>query len=235
MSIKQTVALCTLAVLVAACGPSEADKRAAAAAALEAKANQDLAAYRQLLQAGSDEFAVTMGRQIVSRYPSTQAAAEVQRSLAEVEARAKASADSKRLAALWIYQTGTQSGALQHSAMIYDSSPGGDERPKLILRRHAEWGQSVYLFGSGKGFACGAPCRLSVRFDDAPAEPLAAFLPETGEPAIFIEDDQAFLARLPSVDKLTIEAPLKDGGSRTFVFEVGGYDPARFLELPAKS
>ena len=48
------------------------------------------------------------------------------------------------------------------------------------LRRHPEWGQSVYLFSYGKGFKCGSACTVSLKFGDGPEEPWAAFAPETG-------------------------------------------------------
>jgi hypothetical protein len=210
-----------------------------AAPANSAQAQQDFAAFQQLIAAGSDEFAVTMGREVLRKHPGSPAAAEVARLLPEVEARAKAKADAKRLAALWTYLTNELRGQRQHTASIHSSVPGSSaERVRLILRRHAEWGQSVYLFdGDGddrsrKGFMCGKACKLPARIDGV-AVALAAHSPETGEPALFIDDDAGFIKRLAGGAK-TIEIDLRHAtrGPFTAVFEVGGYDDAKFLAKP---
>lgn len=225
-----------VALALAACGGGTPPP-APAAPANSAQAQQDYAAFQQLIAAGSDEFAVTMGREVLRKHPGSPAAVEVARLLPEVEARAKA--DAKRLAALWTYLTNDQRGKRQHTASIHSSVPGSAaERVRLILRRHAEWGQSVYLFdGDGddrsrQGFVCGKACRLPARIDGV-AVALAAHSPETGEPALFIDDDAGFIARLAGGAK-TIEIDLRHAtrGPFTAVFEVGGYDDPKFLRDP---
>ena len=90
----------------------------------------------------------------------------------------------------------------------------------------------IVLDDSGKGFVCRGNCSLKMQFDDAPARNFKAYLPETGEPAIFIADDKAFIAAMSKADTVTIEATLADQGKRSLRFEVGGYDAAKFPELP---
>ncbi len=51
-------------------------------------------------------------------------------------------------------------------------------------------------------------------------------IPETGEHAIFVKDFAYFVKHLPDAAKVSIEAALANGGTRTLVFEVGGYDSA---------
>jgi len=227
-----------LALALAACGdaPAPAPPQPAGNSA---QAQQDLDAFRQLIAAGSDEFAVTMGLEVLRKHPGSPAAAEVAAALPAAEQRAKAKADAKRLAALWTYLTNDLRGVRQHTASIHSSVPGSAaERVRLILRRHAEWGQSVYLFdGDGsdrsrKGFVCGKACRLPARIDGV-AVALAAHSPETGEPALFIDDDAGFIARLAGGAK-TIEIDLRHAtrGPFTAVFEVGGYDDPKFLRDP---
>ncbi|MCE3004517.1 MAG: hypothetical protein LW860_17725 [Xanthomonadaceae bacterium] len=227
-----------LALALAACGdaPAPAPPQPAGNSA---QAQQDLDAFRQLIAAGSDEFAVTMGREVLRKHPGSPAAAEVAAALPAAEQRAKAKADAKRLAALWTYLTNDLRGVRQHTASIHSSVPGSAaERVRLILRRHVEWGQSVYLFdGDGsdrsrKGFVCGKACRLPARIDGV-AVALAAHSPETGEPALFIDDDAGFIARLAGGAK-TIEIDLRHAtrGPFTAVFEVGGYDDPKFLRDP---
>jgi hypothetical protein len=201
-----------------------------AAPATSAAAESDLAGYRQLVAAGSHEIAVTMGNEILRKYPGSPAAKEVEASLAQVRQTAKDTADTKRMAALWSYQSGKASdGNAQESASIYASEPRGKPQEiRLILRRHVEWGQSVYLFSYGKGFRCGGACTVTLTFGDGPPEKWAAFAPETGEPAVFIKDDVKFLERLPGTRRLAIEAVHNDEGPITLVFETGGYDAKQF-------
>jgi hypothetical protein len=226
------------ALALAACGGSPPPAPPAPAAS-SAQAQQDLDAFRQLVAAGSDEFAVTMGREVLRKHPGSPAAAEVAAALPAAEQRAKDKAEARRLASLWTYLTNELRGVRQHTASIHSSVPGsGTERVRLILRRHADWGQSVYLFDDDgadrtrKGFVCGSACRLPARIDGA-AVALAAHSPETGEPALFIDDDAGFIARLSGgARKIEIDLRHATRGPFTAVFEVGGYDDAKFARDP---
>lgn len=224
------------ALALAACSPSPApgggspSAAAPAATADAAQQTKALEMYRQMLAAQQWELAAPIGKEIVDKYPGSAAASEVQQTLAEASAKAEAETSRRRLVALWIYQSGKEAGADQVTASIYSSDQAAANRVRLILRRHAKWGQSVYLFGGGKGFVCKGVCKLEANFDDQPAQ-LAAFLPDTGEPAIFIKDDKAFIARLAQTHKLTIHVTEKGKEPRTLTFEVGGYDAAKFPVL----
>ncbi len=176
------------------------------------------------------EFAAPVGKEIVDKYPGSPAAQEVQQTLADVAAKAAAAVTRRRLTALWSYLSGKESGGDQVTASIYSSDLIADKRVRLILRRHSDWGQSVYLFGAGKGFECRGTCNLVAKFDDKPAK-IAAYLPDTGEPALFIKDDKAFIAKLAQTRKISIDVTEKGKPSRTLVFEVGGYDAAKFPPL----
>lgn len=225
-------ALCVaIACTVAAC-----EKAPPPAPAADPKAAQDLAAYQQLVSMKSHAIAVTMGREILRKYPGTPAAAEVQRTLPAIERTAQEEADTKRMAALWSYQQNKQAGGDQSAASIYSTTPGSEaERLRLILRRHSDWGESVYVFAGGQGFVCGASCTIGVKFDDGAVQRWPANNPETGEPALFINKDKEFVAAMAKARRLTITATLKGRGETTMVFEVGGFDPAQYLPLPKKS
>jgi hypothetical protein len=59
-----------------------------------------------------------------------------------------------------------------------------------------------------------------------------AFAPSTGEPALMIRDDKAFLAMLQKAKKITMDVTLADGQKKqTLVYEVGGFDPARWASV----
>jgi hypothetical protein len=229
----------TLCVLVSACSqqspaPPAAPSASAQAAANEAAAQNELKLYQQMLDEHSDELAAPVGQEILQKYPGTSAAAEVQKTLPQVAARAKAKGEHDRLANLWYYQTADMDG-LQHTASIYASGKPRSEAARLVLRRHRKWGQSVYLFApdGSKGFVCKGTCRI-VMHVDGKRETWKAYLPKTGEPAMFIEDDKRFLARLEKAKVITMDIESKDHGKETRKFEVGGFEPSKFKPLPKK-
>lgn len=198
-----------------------------------AEAAEKLKFYRDALDHHRDDLAAPIGEEIVNGYAGTPAAAEVEKTLPGIEAKAKSAAERDRLSALWLYQTGMQSGGKQLSASIASSKPGGDASVRLILRRHSKWGQSVYLFGSGKGFVCKDQCEVPMRFDGKP-EKWKAYLPKTSEPALFIKDDSRFIKALAKARLIEMDVVSKEHGKETLTFEVGGYDPGKFPELPKK-
>ena len=227
--MRRLVPLVGFVLALAGCGPSEEQRRAAD----EAQAVEELAGYRELVAKKEGERALAAADDIERRHPGSKVAAELHASRAELEAKIKGAADEQRLAQLWTYETGVQSGGQQSAASIFSRNTGdGVEAVRLILRRHEKWGEDVYLFASGKGFECPNPCTIFVRYDGGEPQRTAAFLPATGEPAIFVKDDADFLARLPDVGRVEILAMLAGRGPVTFEFEVGGYEPERFAPLP---
>ena len=220
------------ATLLAACSEKNApapapNATASAQPAARSQAAKSLDMYHQLLQSNSYELAGPIGQEIVAKYPGTPEAREVKETLADTIAKAEAITTRRRLERLWIYQSGKESGGDQTTASIYNSQPVAD-RIRLILRRHSQWGQSVYLFDSGKGFECGRNCTITARFDDAAPEKLKAHLPETGEPAIFISDDRAFITKMAKAEKISFDVTPKGRTPETLVYEVGGYTADKF-------
>src|SRR3569623_1312462 len=147
-------------------GPSP-DAAAAAAAARDQAAAKDLAMYEQLRTLGNLELAAPIGRQVLAKYPGTAAAAQVQKTLTEVESAAKDG-------------------------------------------------------------------RVAGTFDDAAPQNLRASLPPTGEPAMFIEDDAIFLAKMAKARTVAIQATPKGKPAYTLKFDVGGFDASKWPEV-AKS
>jgi hypothetical protein len=221
------------ASLLAACSDKNAPAPTSTAvaapppAAANAQAEKSLDMYHQLVLSKSYELAGPIGQEIVANYPNSSQAKEVKETLADTLAKAEAITTRRRLEKLWIYQSGKESGGDQTTASIYNSQPLAD-RVRLILRRHSQWGQSVYLFGSGKGFECGKSCTIATHFDDAAPQKLKAYAPETGEPAIFISDDRAFIAKLSKSERISFDVTPKGKTSETLVYEVGGYASDQF-------
>ncbi|MGH8157129.1 MAG: hypothetical protein ACREPQ_03340 [Rhodanobacter sp.] len=207
------------------------------APAESADAARNLDTYRQLLRIHNDEMAVTMGKDIVSRYPDSAAAKEVQQTLPEIEQRWKENSEKNRLAALWLYQVSPMAGGTQSTATIVSSQPsggvtsGGNDRVQLVLRRHTSWGQSVFLYGSKPGFVCRGNCTLAATVDGKPAH-IKVFAPPTGEPALMMVDDKGFIAMLQKAKKITMDVTFADGEKKqTLVYEVGGFDPSKWASV----
>lgn len=221
------------ALALAGCSPSGDQAQAPQQAQAPADDSADkLNTYRQLQRIGNDEMAVTMGKEIVSRYPNSEAAKEVQQSLPAIEQRYKENSEKNRLAGLWLYQVSPMQGGTQSTATIYTSQPAGEDRVRLVLRRHTEWGQNAFLFNGGPhGFVCKGVCSIKATFDGKPGT-IAAFAPTTGEPALLFKDDKGFIAQLEKTKKITMDVTLQDGEKKvTLVFETGGFDPAKWQSV----
>lgn len=231
-------AVCSL-LAISACSqqdqntPSPADAAKAQAQAEATEASSQLQTYRKMLQMKNDEMASQLGEEIVKQFPNSDAAKEVQQTLPQVEQRWKETSEKQRLAALWTYQVGPMEGGTQSTASLFSTSPSGDRTVRLILRRHTKWGQSVFMFGTGHGFVCKGNCVIQAQFDGKP-HPLRAFLPTTGEPAIFVRDDKPFIEAMEKTKRITMNVEMQDGGKQTLVFEVGGYDPSKWVEVGKK-
>ena len=222
-------------LILAGCSQSGAPAPDAAqqqAQAKAAEATRNLDTYRQLLRIHNDQMAAAQGEEIVQRFPGSAAAKEVQQTLPEVEKRWKENSEKARLAALWQYQVAPMAGGTQSTAAIYDSRPIG-AHVRLVLRRHTSWGQSAFLFNDGRGgFVCKGECKIAAKFDDK-TRAIKAYAPSTGEPALMIRDDKDFIARLEKARKITMDVTFVDGEKKqTLVFEVGGFDPAKWQALP---
>lgn len=213
--------------------PPAAPSASTQAAANEATAASDLKLYQDMLAQHAEDQAAPVGKEILQKYPGTSAAAEVRKTLAQVEATAKSKTENARLANLWYYQTANVDGN-QSTASIY-SAPASANSVRLVLRRHVKWGQSVYLFApdGSKGFVCKDLCNIVTRFDGK-REAWKAYLPKTGEPAMFIKDDKRFIAAMQKARVIEMDITTRDQGKETLKFEVGGYDPSKFTPLPKK-
>jgi len=245
MLLRSPRLICAAVLLLGACSgnnaPPPPDPAAAAKAQLEAKAAKQLALYEQMRSGGSVDLAASLGNEIVSTYPGTKAAADVQKTLTEVRSRAAQKAETQRLARLWAYNAVPEAGGTQYTGAIESKPPlkaGPDKkarRIRLVLRQHPKWGQSVYLLLDNATFDCRKGCAtLPVSFDDAKPERMKATIPPTGEPALFIDDDKNFIARLEKARTVSIGVNIKDDSEATVLFEVGGYDSAKLPNKPKR-
>ncbi|MEO6925290.1 MAG: hypothetical protein ABI129_01375 [Rhodanobacter sp.] len=196
-----------------------------------AAAASNLVTYRQLLKLHNDEMVVTMGKDIVSRFPDSEAAKEVQQTLPAIEKRYMVNSEKNRLASMWTYQVAPMAGGTQSTASIYSKQRDDDVPVRLVLRRHTSWGQSAFLYGSKPGFLCRGNCTITGKADGKPVR-IKAFAPDGGEPALMIRDDKAFITLLGKTSELDLDVTLVDGKKdETLVYELGGFDPARWQPL----
>lgn len=209
---------------------------AAAKAQQEAKAEQHYAMYEEMLKADNAELALPLGDELLKLYPDSAAAARIRPDIESLRTKAVTEGESRRLGRLWTYQTAPMAGGQQSTASIYQSSDGGanGEQVRLVFRRHSDWGQSVFLYGNEPGFSCAKNCRITMKFDGGTSMNMEGSIPPTGEPAIFIEEDKAFIAQAEKSKTVDIEVTEKGKPPRTLHYEVGGFDADKFLPLPQK-
>lgn len=238
-TLRTGAALAAALLLLAACSqqgdaPPATPSASAVAAANEAAAQSELKLYQQNINADGGALAVPLGEEIVQKYPDTKAAAEVQKTLPQLQATVRAKAEHDRLANLWTYQIANVDG-MQSTASLYSTQPAGARRVRLVLRRHVKWGQSTYLFApdGSKGFVCKGNCNVVMRFDGK-RESWQAYLPPTGEPAMFIKDDKRFIAALQKTRVIEMDVVTRDHGNETLKFEVGGFVADKFQPTPGK-
>jgi hypothetical protein len=232
--MKRILALCLL--LLVACQPAPVDP-----ALDEEKAAVLLAAYEAARAEGDFEIAEARADELRQRHGETRAADTARATLDEVRAQAEAMRETRRLRALWDYQSIPAAGGTQHTAAIFSlvqADPADDPETataplpdaQLILRRHPEWGDSAYLVLAQRRLQCGPPCTLLIRFDDGEPERFAGDPADTGTgPALFIVDRDRFLAKLQQARLVRIELPRGDHLVPVFKFEVGGFAPKRHL------
>ena len=219
------------------------DAAATAKANAEAQAGKSLKLYEQMRANGSLDIAAQVGTEAVAKYPDSTAALRIKETLAEVTAKAKEESEKRRLAGLWTYTVASVKGGTQYAASIESNPPlappgltGKDAKHvHLIVRQHPEWGQTVYLMLDNEKFNCKSGCKtLPVSFDGEPPKPWKATIPPTGEPALFIDDEETFIARAQRAKRVAIDVALVDDGKRTLVFETGGLDMSRLPNTTKK-
>jgi len=223
------------AVALSACGDREAERAAAAAAqaaAQEQQADEVAKKYDSAVASRDWDMARIHGVALVSQYPQSQAALRIGPALEEVKAKADALREQRRMEALWDYAQVAAGKGTQRSASVLSKDPvdvdGSGAKPvQLVFRDHPEWKRSAYLVLQGGDFAraCYKSCQVTVIADDAAPRRMAADRPDTDEAiAMFITDNKAFWRLVRKARVVSVEFPVKAGGTRTAVFEVGGLD-----------
>jgi hypothetical protein len=226
----------SIALTLAACGPSEDERRQAmeqqAAQAAEAQAAEQYALYEAARESGHWEVALSHAEFIRQTYPDASVAAQLDATYDEVSEQAASIRETRRLEGLWVYHAVEEDGAMSRTAYVYSEAPDRGVSPvRLVLRAHPEWGDSVYLLPEGETprFSCANPCEVQVRFDDADARDFEAVVSEpTENHAMFIDDFDAFVAGMDAASRVLVTTQTEDGDGVELAYEVGGFDLARF-------
>lgn len=211
----------------------QANQAAAQSAANEIAARQAAAAFDGAVARKDWHLAKAQADVLLANYPATQAAERVRLQFDAVKAKADAARESARSEALWSYNRQPVKGGTQVSASIYAKDKvdvdGSGARPvQLIFRDHPGWGRSAYLVLQAGDFKCYGGCKLKVKLDVTSPKTMAGLRPKTDEAiAMFIEDERALWRMTKGTKLLSIEFPVKAGGTRTAVFEVAGLDRSR--------
>jgi len=224
-----------LAAALAACQPASDPKAdAAAQAASQEQAAEEMAkAFEAEYGKQNWELARAHGDVLSAKYPASAAFGRIEARYIEVKDKAAQAREQRRTAALWTYQTQTLDKGEQVSASIYareyvDTDGSGPRPVQLIFRDRPDWGRSSYLVLEKGDFDCYGGCKVKLKVDDAEPRRVDASRPKTDEAiAMFIEDEKMLWKTVKSAKVITIEFPVKAGGTRTAVFEVGGLDPSK--------
>lgn len=233
--MKRSLTLAALVFTLSACGPGEAELRAAAeaAAAQKEQAAAELARqYDSALAANKWEMARIHGAALLAQYPDSKAAEQVQATFDKTKARAEAQREQERLSSLWNYARVAIPKGEQRSSMIYSKQPidvdgSGPRTVQLVFRDHPDWGRSAYLVLQVGDFAkaCYGSCSVTIAADGAAPKKMSANRPKTDEAiAMFIDDDKALWKLVRKSKAIEVEFPTRDVGPRKVVFEVGGLD-----------
>ncbi|WP_460729666.1 hypothetical protein [Lysobacter rhizosphaerae] len=227
------------ALALAACDSAEKQQAAAQAAATAQAAAKEQKAQEIGKQFDAQyaqhnwELARAHGEELVVMHPDSPVTARIKPQYEEAKVKADEVREQRRMAGLWEYQSVAVKGGQQLSAAIYSKKPidtgGGTAYPvRLIFRDHPEWGRSSYLVLENGDFNCYGGCKVQVMLDDKAPKAMAASRPKTDEAiAMFIEDERALWRMAHGAKTMAIEFPVKAGGKRTAVFEVGGLDPGK--------
>lgn len=238
--MKRLILAATCALALSVCSDPEAERRAQEAAAAAAQAQkeakaEDVARQYDMAVASQDwDRARIHGGSLLDAYKDTAAAARIAPGFDEVKAKADAARDLRRMQGLWQYNeipVGTRGS--QRSASIYgkervDVDGSGPKPVQLVFRDHPEWKRHAYLVLQAGDFRCPGGCRVQVSADGGKPRAMAAWRPDTDEAiAMFITDNAALWKLVRQSKAISIEFPVKAGGTRTVVFETGGVDASR--------
>lgn len=230
--------LLLLASLAATGCAQQGEADAELSAADQARASAMLADFESARKEGNWEVAEAHADKLRAEFPDSEAAAKLAPSLDAVRKQADQQRDARRLKDLWDYQSVPRGKGAQRTATLYSRTPVVEEgqlaiQPdaQLVLRDHPDWGRSTYLLFAQSRFRCGPPCRMDISFDGGDKQSFAGKQADSGKgPALFIEDEARFIRLMSAAREVRIQLPKGSGSATSLVFEVSGFDAARYAK-----
>jgi hypothetical protein len=120
---------------------------------------------------------------------------------------------------------GRELSAQIRSTNDVDTDGTGARRVLLVFRDHPAWRRSSYLVLTAGDFRCSPRCAVSVTIDGQAPRSMAAHRPNTDEAiAMFIDDWRLLWQNVAGAKQVTIEFPVRAGGTRIATFDVAGLD-----------
>jgi len=230
--ITRLVVLCLVAAGLASCGEDAAQRAAAESAARnESAATALLARLEAAVAEDRPDLARAFAEDLLKKYPQSAAAQSLQPRIAALREAGSARSEARRLSELWTYHdvADPESDGRVRTAFIY-AIPAYEGAPavRLVIRRHASWGQSVYLLINDSDFTCAGKCSATLSVDGGEAKEIAiSRAVDNVPPAVFIDDDAGFLATLQSAKTLALRVKLLPARETTLRFEVAGFQMER--------
>jgi hypothetical protein len=117
-----------------------------------------------------------------------------------------------------------QASSTSINTVSFDFPYEGEQRGRLILRTHPEYGKDVILSVERGQFLTGIDgCRVLVRFDES--KPIAFWArgaADNSTTTIFLDGFSKFFSSVSHSKKVVIEAPFYQQGNQVFEFNVEG-------------
>ncbi len=225
---------CTLAIGCA----QDAETEGELSAADSTRAAEMLAAFESASKEKNWEVAEAHADTLRAAFPDSNFAAKLAPTLDGVRNQANQQRDTRRLRDLWDYQAVAKGKRWQRTATLYSRTAVAEEgelaiQPdaQLVLRDHPDWGRSSYLLFAQSKFECGPPCRMDISFDGGAAQSFPGKQADSGKgPALFINDEARFIKQLSDAREVRIQLPKGSGSASSLVFEVSGFDAARYAK-----
>lgn len=235
MNPTRSLAMLLACALAVGCA-QQSDSEGELSVADQARAAEMLSAFESASREKNWEVAEAHADTLRAAFPSSEFAAKLAPTLDAVREQAQQQREVRRLRDLWDYQAVAKDKGVQRTAAIYSRTPVVEEgelaiQPdaQLVLRDHPQWGRSAYLLFAQSKFRCGPPCRMDIGFDGGQAQSFAGKQADSGKgPALFIEDEARFIERLSDAREVRIQLPKGSGSASSLVFEVSGFDAARY-------
>lgn len=235
MTLRRAWTLLLAGVIAVGCA-KEADPEGELSAADQGRATEMLAAFESASQEQNWEVAEAHADTLRAAFPGSELADRMAPTLEAVREQATQQRDARRLRDLWDYQAVAKDKGVQRTATVLSRTAVVEEgelaiQPdaQLVLRDHPQWGRSTYLLFAQSKFRCGPPCRMQISIDGGVAQSFAGKQADSGKgPALFIEDEARFIKLMSEARKMRIQLPKGSGSATSLVFEVSGFNAARY-------